>query len=239
MPVVLSRKGGGSGSAGVSSLEGLTGAVTLSEGPGVTFTQVGNDIEISSSGGWTNAFTETGASLVNWTQDSGTWSVVANAFHVDSTGGIARLRFTAAQPAALGTLYAYEADVMMEAASVGSDAPLGLLVGWLGTGAAAPTGQLFKAGAGAGTKQIRGELDATGPLLGAFTPNPTWAFDVYQNLKLVVMGSECTISLNDVPVAWFDWVGNVGFTANRSFVGIIANNAVVNVKNIRLDYSAP
>jgi hypothetical protein len=51
MATVLSRKGGGSGgsSAGVSSLEGLTGAVTLSEGSGITLTPTGNDIEIAST----------------------------------------------------------------------------------------------------------------------------------------------------------------------------------------------
>jgi hypothetical protein len=50
MTVLSRRPGGSGGSAGVSSLEGLTGAVTLSAGDGVTLTPTGNDIEIAATG---------------------------------------------------------------------------------------------------------------------------------------------------------------------------------------------
>jgi hypothetical protein len=57
VPVILSKKPGGGGSGGgVTSISesgqpALTGAVTLSEGTGVTLTQVGQDIEIAGTGG--------------------------------------------------------------------------------------------------------------------------------------------------------------------------------------------
>jgi hypothetical protein len=46
------------GGAGVSSLNTLTGAVTLSAGSNITLTPVGNDIEISASGGGSSAFND-------------------------------------------------------------------------------------------------------------------------------------------------------------------------------------
>lgn len=57
MAVILGRKPGGGGSgpgSGVTSIaksgdSGLTGAVTLSEGSGVTLTQVGQDIEVAAA----------------------------------------------------------------------------------------------------------------------------------------------------------------------------------------------
>ena len=55
--IILGRKGGGGGAAaGVTSIAetgqpALTGAVTLSEGTGVTLTQVGQDISIAAAGG--------------------------------------------------------------------------------------------------------------------------------------------------------------------------------------------
>jgi hypothetical protein len=52
MPIILSKRtGGGGSSGGVTSLDGLSGAVTLSEGDGITLTTVGQDIEIAASGG--------------------------------------------------------------------------------------------------------------------------------------------------------------------------------------------
>lgn len=54
MPIILSKKPGGGGGpgGGVTSLDGLTGAVTLSAGTGITLTPTGNDIEVASTGGY-------------------------------------------------------------------------------------------------------------------------------------------------------------------------------------------
>ena len=192
-----------------------------------------------SGGGFTTAINEAGTSLANWTQDSGAWSVVSSAFHVDTTGGTAaRLKFVTSQTLAMSTLFAFEADVMMESAGVGVDAPIGLLFYWSGTGAGAPTGQIFKAGAGAGTKQMRAELDTTAAILGAFTPSPTWAFDAYANIRLVVQAGQVTMSLNDALTAIWQYTPTQSFTSAR-FAGLVCNNAVCNFKNILLSYLAP
>jgi hypothetical protein len=199
--------------------------------PTTTLTQGGGST-------WTNSFTETGASLANWTQDSGSWSVVSGALHVDTSAGTAaRLKFNTAQVVSQRSVFAFQADVMMETGSVGTDAPLGLLFYWSGTGAGAPTGQLFKAGAGAGTKQMRAELDATSAILGAFTPSPTWAFDVYSNIALVVQAGQVSMSLDDALVAIWQYTPTQSFTSAR-FAGLVCNSAVCNFKNIRLDYLA-
>jgi hypothetical protein len=52
MATLLSGRGssGGGSGGGVTSLDGLTGAVTLSEGSGITLTPTGNDIEIAATG---------------------------------------------------------------------------------------------------------------------------------------------------------------------------------------------
>lgn len=118
MPTVLSRKpgGGGGSGGGVTSLSesgqpALTGAVTFSEGSGVTLTQVGQDIEIASSGaaaatdGWTDdsantwtrtadqTFTVSGdrtavfskGTRLRWTQTTVKYGVVAGSSHAAGT----------------------------------------------------------------------------------------------------------------------------------------------------------
>lgn len=189
---------------------------------------------------WKTAFSEDGTSLANWTQDSGSWSVVSSALHVNTTGGtIARLKFNTAQGIALSTLWTFSADVMMETTGVGTDAPLGLLTWWDGSGSGNPTGQLFKSGAGAGTKQVRAEIDQTSNLLAAFTPSPTWSFDTYVNFRLTGHGEWASIALDNVLVGTFFYEN--AFTAGKSltfnpFVGLIANNCNANFKNIKLSY---
>ena len=196
---------------------------------------------------WLNSFTESGASLANWTQVNGSWSVVSSALHVDTTGGaFGRLKFNTAQSDKQGGPWRFQADMMMESAGVASDAPMGLLFYWPGVASGSATYQLFKAGAGAGTKQARSEQDATAALITAFTPSPTWAFDVYQTFAVIGLGSQISGLLNGVQIMQ----GRVGPGPGQGagtnfyghtesqFVGLVCNNAVCNFKNIRLDYLA-
>lgn len=181
---------------------------------------------------WELVFEEDGTSLTNWTQVSGSWTV-SDGLRVDTTGGgYGRLKFNTAVDDVMGTVWALEAELKMEADSVGSDAPFGPLVYWSGSGSGAPTGQLFKAGGGAGTKQIRGEFDAVSSLLGAFTPSPTWAFDAWHKLTLVGVGAQIEISLDDNLVGFFH-ATNLGFTAPR-YVGFVVNNCKAHVRNVKL-----
>lgn len=135
---------------------------------------------------------------------------------------------------------------MMETTGVGTDAPIGFLFYWPGVTSGSPAAQLFKAGAGAGTKQARTEQDAFSARVKAFTPNPTWAFDVYQDLRIVVFGSKCSMALNGIQIATGDFgpgpaqsngTNDYGHTESQ-FVGLIANNCNANFKNIKLDYLA-
>lgn len=79
MATILSRKPGGGGSGGgVTSLDGLTGAVTLSAGSGITLTPTGQDIEIASTGGALTLIQEIavgagGAATVDFTSIPGTY----------------------------------------------------------------------------------------------------------------------------------------------------------------------
>lgn len=199
---------------------------------------------------WTNSFTEDGSSLANWTQVSGTWSVVSGAFQVDTTGGtIARLKYNTRQDDFMGADFCLTAEMMMASAGVGSNAPMGFLPYWPGVTSGSPTLQLFKAGAGAGTKQARGEFDATTAVLAAFTPDPTWAFDVYQTVQLIGRGVSISLVLNGKYIASMNvGLGGAAGVARTSipnvdvstghFIGLICNNAVVNFRNISLDYIA-
>jgi hypothetical protein len=186
---------------------------------------------------WSRFLDEDGSSLAEWTQVSGSWSVVSDAFHVDTTSGsIARLKFnTAFDP--VNSIFVFAADVKVSSAGIGSDAPAGLLFDWSGSGGGSYAVQLFKAGGGAGTKQIRTEYDQSAANLGAFTPSPTWALDAYSRLLILVHGSVATIFLDGVNVGQTQFTANQGWTAPR-FVGLVANNAVVDFQNITLDYLA-
>lgn len=77
--LVASSGGGG----GVTSLNGLTGAVTLSAGSNITLTPVGNDIEISATGGGTPTLTDT---QIAYGDSSNLITSSAELTYVSSTG---------------------------------------------------------------------------------------------------------------------------------------------------------
>lgn len=189
---------------------------------------------------WTNSFTETGASLANWTQVSGSWSVVSSAFHVDTTAGTAaRLKYNTQQMPAYGSTWCFSADVQMESTNRQANAPIGLLVYWPGATTGSPTAELFTANGS--SLEVRTELDATASLVASFLPSPTWALDAYSNLKIVGVGQSLTAVLDSKVVAVWTitnaFSGGTGFTGAR-FAGLIANNCNADFKNIRMDYIA-
>src|SRR5262245_40450323 len=103
---------------------------------------------VNSGGGlssvWTNSFTEAGTALSNWQQDSGSWSVASSAFHVDATGGIARLKYNTSQDSKMMVMYCYSADIMLESALANTNAPGGLLTYWDGAGSGDVATELFE-----------------------------------------------------------------------------------------------
>jgi hypothetical protein len=98
MPIVLGRKPGGAGSGpggGVTSVNAvgdpaLTGAVTLSEGDGITLTQAGQDIEVAVSAIVWTTFTAAGI-YTNGAADFGA-PYGAPAYAVDDINGLVYLR---------------------------------------------------------------------------------------------------------------------------------------------------
>ncbi len=125
----------------------------------------------SSAFTWTQSFSEDGSSLANWTQATGSWSVVSGALHVDTTAGtLARLKYNVPQQLAMTGMWVIQADVMMESSGIGSNCPMGLIVYWDGVSAGFPVAQLFKASSGGGTKQVRIENDQIASITGAITP---------------------------------------------------------------------
>jgi hypothetical protein len=205
---------------------------------------------VSSSGAassiWTTQVSEDGSSLANWTQVSGSWSVVSGAFHVDTTGAtIARLKYNTSLDQYMGGVWSWEADIKVNSASMGTNVPAGLLFYWPGAASGSPTIQLFTINGS--TFQVRGEQDATAARVDAFVPSPTWALDVYANLRIICFGTAVTFVLNGVLVgsSTGDFGpgpgqtnrGDYGFTAAQ-FVGLICNNAIVDFKNIKFKYMA-
>lgn len=223
--------------AGISSLDDNDILMVVEDGTAKKVTIA----ELRAALLWETVFSESGASLANWTQDSGSWSVVSSAFQVNTTGGtIARLKYNTAVTDHQTGLWMLQVEIKMDSAGIASDAPAGLLFLWDGAGSGDPTVQLFKAGAGAGTKQIRSEQDFASARIDAFTPSPTWALDAWHKLTVVGFGTAHTVLLDGVFVAGTSGnlgagagqdPGDYGLTAAR-FVGLIANNAVVNFRNI-------
>ena len=185
---------------------------------------------------WTADLNESGASLANWTQESGSWSVVSSSFQVTTgAGGTDRLKFTAQKRQAV---LAFQAQVsMVTGGGFSGQRWLGLLWGWDGSG----TGGTF-----VGLRSEAGSPSSDGTIFGenqqgvsAIPTRPAYLFnfDTFYTLTIISAGSGLWDTyINGVYQTTF---GAGTSDVNTAYLGLVVKNCIAQFKNIKTSYLAP
>lgn len=178
---------------------------------------------------WVPDVNESGGSLSNWTQQSGTWTVVSGAFDISSSGAaIQRLRLTAVQRQAA---FIYQADMKMKSTGgYGNDNRVGLVVGW--DGSTNCGGLISLRSTGSLTPSSTGQIyvESQMSIVGAVAFGYNFALDTYYTMTVVVIGNTIDIFVNGVFVVNCGAIANV---ADRLFLALYAYNTQASFRNIK------
>lgn len=187
---------------------------------------------------WALGFNEDGSSLSNWTQVSGSWSVVSSAFHIDTGATTIRtLKYTAR--IAQGAIV-FSADVKIESTGgFAADNRIGMLFhsvsAFNGTGGVLVTLRSTGALTPASTGVIYTEQPA-GSIVGPTGLTNLFNLDTYYNLKVVAIGPTMDVYVDGVYKYSMshkpDLVGNPSI--EHSYLGLYAYNCRADFKNILL-----
>jgi len=221
-----------------SKISALTAATTLASTDefviatgGASKKMTGAILRVESA--WEKAVDESGASLANWTQNSGTWSVVSSAFHVNAGAAQAILKFNTA---ALSRPYQdhfarfiLECEVRIDAVGLAGTDHAGMIWNWDGssTGGASDAPPAIRLGNNSGTKRIEVEhlaFSALGNEVNA------WANDTYHKVRIIHHGALLSVYFNGT------WLLNLTNVTNvqGGFLGLYANGIIADFKNVKL-----
>ncbi len=186
---------------------------------------------------WATTINEDGSSLSNWTQTSGSWSVVSSAFHVD-TGAttIRQLRFTSRTP---NTAVVFEAQVQI--ASTGgfaADNRAGLIFGTPGATAGTAGSLVVLRSTGALTPASTGTIyveQPSGLTAGPASMTNLFNLDTFYTLRVVACGPTMDVYVDGVyKYSFLHKVDNGTPAQEYSYVGLYAYNCRADFKNIKM-----
>ena len=161
---------------------------------------------------WLLMANETGASVANFTADSGSWSSDGTTINI-TTAGTGRLRLT--DPAANASLI-LECEMQVQSSGIASGNHIvGLLYGWDGAGTGDPAVELFGTGTTLASGVLRIEQDSTAAI-GQISY--ALSVDTWYTMRLVVDGSNVDIYVNGV----FKYSSRAQSNVVSKYVGIIA-----------------
>jgi hypothetical protein len=233
-----------SGNGQVFTRDGGTGLASFVSGPGsatdgnVAVFNGGSGKQVRDGGSftaWTTVINDPGISLANWTQASGSWSVVSSAFQVNT--GATTTRFLNWTPRIAQSALIFEADVNMSSAGgFGADNRIGFNLNAQSTGAGGmlavlrSTGALTPASTGTiYTEQPQGATAGAAGLTFLFNLNQ------YYRLRVVAIGSVMDIYVDGVyKYTLFRNPAPAGTGVEQAYVFLYAYNCIANFKNIKM-----
>lgn len=196
----------------------------------------GNWTNPAASATWTNTINESGTSLSNWFQTSGSWSVVSSAFHIDT--GATTVRQLSYSTAVAQSAIIFQADVqMVSTGGFAADNRVGLIINTGGT-VGTPGSLITLRSTGALTPASTGKIYCEGP--AGVTSGPTSAFnfslDTFYTLKVVAIGPVMDVYVDGVFKFSFFHLPYVQTTTafNPGIVGMYAYNCRADFKNIKM-----
>ncbi len=232
-----------SGAGQIFTRDGGTGLAAFVTGPG---SATDGNLAVFSGGsgklvrdggapsGFTTVINETGTSLTNWTQASGSWSVVSSAFQVNT--GATTARFLAWTPRIAQSAMIIEADVNMSSSGgFGADNRIGFNIGCQSTGAGGALATMRSTGAltPASTGTIYDE-QPQGVTAGPASLTFLWNLNQYYRLRVVAIGNIMDIWVDGVYKYTLLRAPNPAAAAENSYVCLYAYNCIANFKNIKM-----
>ncbi len=182
---------------------------------------------------WNLAINESGTSLANWTQVSGSWSVVSSAFQVNSGATtLVNLAWTA-KIAQSGIVF--EADMKIESGGgFGADNRVGLRIDYDGTTGASGAVAFLRC-TGALNPASTGVIYSEQPYALTAGPNLTnlFALDTYYKLKIVAIGNVFDVYVDGVYKTTRARIPTNG-ALEYAFVGLVAYNCIADFKNVKM-----
>ena len=234
---IAASGGGGVTSLAKSGAAALTGAVTLSEGSGITLTESGNDIAIAAAVAWAKVVNESGASFANWTAVNGSWASDGTSININGGTGttLQAAKLTAAQrqePACV-----YEADIYFDSSSSSTTNQIaGLLARYDGVNSSTPGCIAVRLRCSSNTPNSNGQID----IEQAGTANwktfaKNFTADAWHTLRIVFSANSVDVYLDGTYIG-----GGSGVLSAKdaSFIGLYVLNGKWRFKNIHL-YTLP
>jgi len=233
-----------SGASRIFTRDGGTGLAGFVTGPG---SATDGNLAVFSGGsgkivrdggapsGFTTVINEAGTSLANWTQASGSWSVVSSAFQVNT--GATTARFLAWTARIAQSSLIFEGDVNMSSAGgFGADNRIGFNLNCQSSGAGGALGVLRSTGAltPASTGTIYDE-QPQGVTAGPAGLTFLWNLNQYYRLRIVAIGNVMDIYVDGVyKYTVLRNPAPVSPGVEYAYVCLYAYNCIANFKNIKM-----
>lgn len=188
-----------------------------------------HDVSAPLAGVWTPDINESGASLANWTQTSGSWTVASSVFNVSTAAATQNRLQKTAQHRQVAVVY--QADVQMKSTGgYGTDNRVGLLLNWLGSGNTGMFVALKCTGALTPSSTGLVYVEETQNVVAGGTVAYNFNLDQFYTITAFVIGGMLDAFVNGVYVG--SWGGGTQ-SIEKNFFGLAAYNCQAAFKNIR------
>ncbi len=187
---------------------------------------------------WSQIVNESGASLANWTQTSGSWSVVSSAFHIDTGATTVRqLSFSSVKTQMSAVVFQCDMQ-MLSTGGFGADNRMGVILGTNGGITSVSIGGALATmrSTGALTPSSTGKIYTEQPVnvTGGPTYNRNFNLDTFYTFKVVAIGPIMDVYIDGtLECSFLRKVDSATVTVN-TILQLYAYNCRADFKNIKL-----